>query len=43
MYITGTDQSGVTQYLERKYEVTMTLRPDGKVTSDEKQISAPKQ
>src|SRR5206468_3148996 len=29
VYKTGTDESGVTRYLERKYEVTMTIGPDG--------------
>ena len=28
-------------YIERKYEITMTIGPDGKITSERKKISAP--
>jgi Bacterial SH3 domain len=42
-YTKGTDESGVIQYLERKYEVTMTIAPDGKVASEEKQVPTAKQ
>jgi hypothetical protein len=38
----NTDSSGVVQHdLKRKYEITMTIRPDGKVVTEKKQISTP--